>query len=200
MSIWTRIDAAFLSKRNIPMPSCLFSDLQSNSMTDMAMYFKSKFSLKESIEEIINEWICEAKYQYEHELKLKPHSFELIKLLKESNCLLAIGTSNESSLTHAVLKQNNVFDYFSVIVTGCTDIKGKPEPDIYLQAAQKLNVLPKECLVIEDTLVGVTAAKRAEMTVFAIADDFSAKERKEIIATADKYFDNYLEIINALRN
>ena len=192
MSIWVEMDIRFLNKRNITIRDGMFDDLQTNSFKDMAVYFKEKFALTESIEEIINEWITEAKHAYEKELVLKPHSLEFIKYLKDSEYLLAIGTSNELSLTQAVLESNSVIDYFDTIVTGCTGLRGKPAPDIYLEVAKNLGVLPKDCLVIEDTFVGVMAAKNAGMSVYAIADKFSLGDKDRIILNADGYFEDYL--------
>ena len=140
------------------------------------------------------------KIYYEYKLKLKPFCFEFITQSKEMDYLLGLGTSNESSLTKAVLKQNNVLEHFDTIVTGCSDLKGKPEPDIFLQVAKNLKVSPAECLVFEDTLVGVLAAKNAGMSVFAVADDYSLSAKDEIIRNADKYFNNFEEVLTKFKS
>jgi beta-phosphoglucomutase-like phosphatase (HAD superfamily) len=59
---------------------------------------------------------------------------------------------------------------FSVVVTGDEVQQGKPHPDIYLRTAKNLGVAPEACLVIEDALAGVAAAKAAKMRVAAIPD------------------------------
>lgn len=194
MNIWKELDISFLNKRGISVPENLFEDLQTNSIKDLAVYFKNRFSLPESTEEIISEWIEEVKHFYESKLHLKPDCLDFLKYLKDKNNCLAVGTSNELNLTNSVLKANNVFDYFQTIVTGCAVLKGKPEPDIYLQVAKNLNVNPKKCLVFEDSWFGVLSAKNANMTVFAIADDFSLPEKDLIIQNSDKYFYDYSEI------
>jgi HAD superfamily hydrolase (TIGR01509 family) len=199
MFIWVEMDVRFLNKRNIAITDGMFDDLQTNSFKDMAVYFKNKFALTETIEEIINEWITEAKHAYNNELKLKPHSLEFIKYLKDNGYKIAIGTSNELSLTQAVLESNNVLDYFDTIVTGCTGLRGKPAPDIYLQVAENLGVVPKDCLVIEDTFVGVMAAKNAGMRVFAIADRFSMGDKDKIVREADGYFEDYVGILRGFK-
>ena len=199
MFIWVEMDVRFLNKRNIAITDGMFDDLQTNSFKDMAVYFKNKFALTETIEEIINEWIAEAKHAYNNELKLKPHSLEFIKYLKDNGYKIAIGTSNELSLTQAVLESNNVLGYFDTIVTGCTGLRGKPAPDIYLQVAKNLGVVPEDCLVIEDTFVGVMAAKNAEMKVFAIADRFSMGDKDKMVQNADGYFDDYEGILRGFK-
>ena len=85
-----------------------------------------------------------------------------------------------------------------MIVDGKNDIKGKPFPDIFLKAASEMKVKPENCLVIEDVLVGVKAAKNASMTVYAIYDEHASAEAEKIKEIADYYAINYKEIIQKL--
>ena len=196
MKIWGEVDKIFFGKRGIPVPDDIFDGLKSNSIIDMAIFIKEKFSLKDSIEEITAEWIKETKHYYENTLKLRPGAFEFLTYLKQNNYTLALGTSNSLYLAEAVLKQNNVYDYFSTIVAGCSNLKGKPEPDIYLQVCKNLGCSPDDCLVFEDALVGVQAAKNAGMMVYAIEDESAAADKIQIQEIADKYFVDYGEVIS----
>jgi len=200
MCLWREVDIEFLNKRCIAMPSDLFVNLKSNSIKDTAVYFKERFSLKETIDEIIDEWIEATMYYYKNTIKLKSDALILLDYLREKkNKILAIGTSNMYSLTEAVLKLNGILHYFTTIVTGCTIIQGKPEPDIYLQVAWNLKVNPSDCLVFEDSLVGVQAAKNAGMRVYAIEDESALEQKQDIIKIADKYFTNFAEVISQLK-
>lgn len=200
MHIWKEVDLNFLNKRDIPVPDDLFDDLKTNSIKDLAVYFKSRFFLNESIDEIINEWIEEVKSYYMYKLLIKPGSLRLIQFLDNHNVEMAIGTSNELFLTESVLKLNDIFEYFKCITTGCSGLKGKPAPDIYLKTAETLKVRPCDCLVIEDSIVGVRAAKNANMSVFAIADDFSINDKNSIMNEADRYFETYNDMFDFLSN
>lgn len=81
-------------------------------------------------------------------------------------------------------------DKLDVIICGSDVAKRKPDPEIFLTTAAKLGLAPRECLVIEDAISGVTAAKAAGMTCFAVTTTFSAEKLKEtgadIIGTAAK--------------
>ena len=88
---------------------------------------------------------------------------ELINKLKENNFKLAVASSSIPEFIYLVLSELKVKDKFDALTSGSEVKLGKPNPDIFLLAAQKLGVPPQECLVIEDAEHGVTAAKRAGM-------------------------------------
>ncbi len=195
MDVWLQVDMEFLKKRNIPVPEDLFSDLEEgNSLLELAKYFKTKFSLTESLEEITTEWTEMVKVHYEELIPLKPGVKELLDYLKANNLKIGVGTSNSKHLTEIVLKANSVYDYFSTIVAGCTEIKGKPFPDIFLEVANNLQIPPENCLVIEDTLVGIKAAVNAGMTAYAVYDSHSINDLPLIIEEADYYTESYERI------
>ena len=123
---------------------------------------------------------------------------KFLQKLEEVGIKMAVGTSNSQYLAESVLRSNGVFDKFEVIISGSEEIKGKPFPDIFLAAAKNLGVAPKNCLVIEDVLIGVQAAKNAGMDVFAISDEHSKRDRDEIIRFADFFAEDYQEIITKL--
>lgn len=201
MGIWIQIDKEYLEMRNIPVPDDLFKDVETgNSFKEICQYFKDKFNLPDSIEEIGAEWTGMVEEHYKSDVKLKPNAKELIKHLSMNNVKMAIGTSNTKYLTETVLRANGVLNYFDSIVAGCEDIKGKPFPDIFLKAAEEINVAPKDCLVIEDTLHGVLAAHNGGMDAFAIFDDNDTHEVNAIIDEADYYADNFIEILNKLNS
>ncbi|MCK5052104.1 MAG: HAD family phosphatase [Candidatus Cloacimonetes bacterium] len=200
MGIWIQIDKEYLEMRNIPVPDDLFKDVETgNSFKEICQYFKDKFNLPDSIEEIGAEWTGMVEKHYKSDVKLKPNAKELIKYLSMNNVKIAIGTSNTKYLTETVLRANGVLNFFDSIVAGCEDIKGKPFPDIFLKAAEEINVTPGDCLVIEDTLHGVLAAHNGGMDAFAIFDDNDTHEVNAIRNEADYYADNFKEILNKLK-
>ena len=83
---------------------------------------------------------------------------------------LAVATSSISASARPFLDRTGIRSLFSVVVTGDEVQQGKPHPDIYLRTAKNLGVAPEACLVIEDALAGVAAAKAANMRVAAIPD------------------------------
>ena len=81
---------------------------------------------------------------------------------------MVIGSSTHLLNITTVLDNLALRQIFTEIVCGDDVVHGKPAPDIFLKAAEKLGLPPEDCLVIEDALVGIEAAQRANMTVAAV--------------------------------
>jgi len=85
---------------------------------------------------------------------------------------LAVCSSSWRAYVHVFLKSHGIERHFKAVL-GREDVtKRKPHPEIYLKAAKKLNVKPPECVVIEDSVVGVEAAKRAGMRCIAVLNSY----------------------------
>jgi HAD superfamily hydrolase (TIGR01509 family) len=83
---------------------------------------------------------------------------------------LAVATSSVGASARPFLDRHQLTGFFEVIVTGEEVERGKPAPDIYLRAADKLGIHADACLVVEDALPGLAAARAANMRVAAIPD------------------------------
>lgn len=81
-----------------------------------------------------------------------------LKELKRRGILIAIGSSSKN--TKLILKQLGITDLFDAISDGNNISKSKPDPEVFLKAAEMLHLLPSECLVVEDALAGIEAAYR----------------------------------------
>jgi len=199
MGVWKEVDKEYLEKRGIPVPDDIFEDVEGgNSFIEICHHFKNKFNLLDTIKEIGAEWTCMVADHYKTGVKLKPNAEDFLTKLEAANIKMAVGTSNSKFLAETVLRSNGVYRKFGAIVAGCEEIKGKPFPDIFLAAANELGVKPSECLVIEDVLIGVQAAKNAGMDVFAISDEHSRKDRDKISEAANFFAEDYNEIIAEL--
>ena len=195
MGVWTRVDRDFLGKRNIPVPDDLFDDIAvGNSYVEVAAHFKQKFNLPDSVEDIMNEWTEMVSWHYKNDIPLKAGAKEFLTFLHDNGIKIGVGTSNIHHLTEVVLSAHDVWHYVDAVVDGQENLRGKPMPDIFLRVAEKLGVLPHECLVIEDVIAGVTAAKNAGMTSFAIEDDYSLKDKDQIMEYVDYYARDFHEI------
>jgi len=94
----------------------------------------------------------------------KPGLTELLAFIREAGLRVAVATSSEEVYTRPTLEGAGLADHFDVVVTGDQIVHGKPEPDIYLEAARRLAVAPAECVAFEDSEAGIMAVSRAGMT------------------------------------
>jgi len=102
------------------------------------------------------------------EIEPLPGCHDLVEAINSRNIPLAIASNSSSSYIVNALSGLNLRDYFQVTVGIDQVSQGKPAPDVYLRAAELLNVLPERCLVIEDSRVGVQAAAAAGMRPLAV--------------------------------
>ncbi|MCR4705410.1 MAG: HAD family phosphatase [Lachnospiraceae bacterium] len=194
MWMWKQIDIEYLARFNLDNPSDLQSSIEGMSFTEVAVYFKDRFHIDRSIEDIKADWIEMAWTKYRDVVTLKPGARSLLDHCRENGIKLGIGTSNSRELVEMFLDQRGVRSYFDCIMTACDVEKGKPAPDIYLKVAEELDVDPKDCLVFEDLVLGIAAAKDAGMEVCAVEDDYSVYQRDEKIRTADYYINDFVGI------
>lgn len=198
MWVWQEIDKQFLGKRNIPVPTNMDEVLEGKSFTESAEYFKERFNLEMSIDEIRTEWNETAWEFYTTKVPLKKGVRKFLEALKAHDIKMGIATSNSTELVGAVLKALGISEYFSEIRTSCEVGRGKPFPDIYLKVAENLGVKPRDCLVFEDIANGVRAGKNAGMTVGCVKDRQPDKQWEEVVSLADFKVEDYEEVIEML--
>lgn len=196
MWMWAGIDDKFLKARGIDCPSDLEKKVEGMSFTETATYFKNRFDLTETVEEIKEIWMEMAMEQYRHQVPLKPGAAEFLELLHARHIPMGIATSNGRELVEAVVKSLHIGQYFKVIATSCEVAAGKPAPDIYLKVAKELFAEPEDCLVFEDVPAGIMAGKRAGMKVCAVEDEFSKHMEAEKRSLSDYYIRDYYELVH----
>lgn len=194
MGLWRDIDIEFLSARGIEYKDDLQEKIEGMSFTETAVFCKDYYKLTESVEELKEIWNQMAEDKYRYEVQLKPGVMGFLEELKRRGIKMGIATSNSKELIAAVNEAYHFDRYISCVVTSCSVNKGKPAPDVYLEAARQLSVLPEECLVFEDIVKGIEAGKNAGMLVCAVEDSFSAEQRERKKAISDYYIESYDEI------
>jgi HAD superfamily hydrolase (TIGR01509 family) len=120
--------------------------------------------------------------------------YELLALFKNLNLKLAVASASNLTYANIVLDHLKVYDYFLSIISGDMVTKGKPEPDIFLLAANRLNIDPEDCLVIEDGISGMIAANRAGMKCIGLIKniDFNKYPTKNQILSLKDITKEYL--------
>lgn len=198
MGVWAKIDVDYFDMLGIDFPEDYQKNIEGLSLHETAIYTKETYNIKESIEEIKATWTKMAFHEYSENIMLKEGIKELLKYLKDNNYKLGIATSNSNELCNEILNKRGIIEYFDVIITNDDCKIGKPEPDVYLLAAGKLDSLPEKCLVFEDLLNGVRAGKNAGMDTVVIWDENSKDTWEEKVQLANYSIMSYKEILDEI--
>lgn len=155
-SAWKQV----LDAENIYIDEAMYDKLRGLSRIDtlnqILKITNKEYSEKQK--EILANKKNEIYKEYLKELGPSDISCDLIKTLlalKEKNIKLAIASSSKNATN--IAKQTDLLKYFDVIVDGNQIKKAKPDPEVFLKAAAKLNLLANECLIVEDAISGIDA-------------------------------------------
>lgn len=154
--IWIQL----FNKINFPIKEEFFQKITGSNIHDSISYFKecypsSTYSFLE-LKDIKNNQMIE--YVLKNGVPIKQGLFELLDYLKQNDykILLATSTSKKQALT--ILEKARVISYFDKMIFGDEITNSKPNPEIFIKVADKLNKKPSQCLVLEDSKNGVNAA------------------------------------------
>lgn len=106
----------------------------------------------------------------EEGVPIKKGLVELLEFLKSNNLKIAVATSTSAQTAHKIIKMAGVYDYFDTFVCGDDVKNGKPHPEVFLTAAEKLSLPPTECVAFEDSINGIKSAYSAGMTTVMVPD------------------------------
>ena len=116
-----------------------------------------------------------------------PDVQRVLQVLKDSGCGIALGSASKNA--RPILDKIELTPYFDVIVDGTNVSKAKPDPEVFLQAANQLGIGPEDCVVFEDAMAGIQAAKAAGMRVFGIGNP-------EQLTQAERVFKDFTQLDN----
>lgn len=130
--------------------------------------------------------------------KIKPSKqlLQTLKELKKKNIKLAVATSSYKARAEKILSMLKIKKYFKTIIAAEDVKKHKPNPDVFLKAAEKLGVKPEDCVVIEDAANGIEAAKKGGMKAIGYAKN--QRKRKEL-KNAEVLVSNFKQLNAKLR-
>lgn len=130
-------------------------------------------------------------FQVDYKAIFRRETIDILKWAKASGMLTAVASATVYAKVKEILEEVGVSPYLDLIVSGEAFEKSKPDPAIYLKTAELLGVSPGECIAIEDSTVGITAAHRAGVMVVALRDDRFGFDR----SLADAQIDSLGEFV-----
>lgn len=152
-----------------------------------------------TIEEVEQAVVNRVDALIRQEGEIKVGVLDTLTFLQAQEIKIGLATNSTPSLIQTVLTRLNILSFFQTTVSALDVPQGKPEPDVYLQAAKNLDSQPENCLVVEDSFTGATAGKAAGMTVFIVPEaefytdpKFDVADRKLVNLT--EFEENFLAL------
>lgn len=167
---WNEIDAKMLAEHGVNYRGEYHRNVLGVSYPLAVEFYKEKFGISAPTEYMMRRRGEIATEFFANRVGLFPSTKDVLNELREMKLRLAVATSSVSASARPFLDRHQLTQFFEVIITGDEIERGKPAPDIYLRTAEKLAIAANECLVIEDSLSGIAAAKAAKMRVAGIPD------------------------------
>lgn len=181
-----------------------FSKTQ-NPYIAYCQFLSTKYGSNLNGEETFQKRYAIAQNYLRNEIDYKENVPEFLKLLKEKNyTLIIVSTTRRKNMeiycneNVNIINKANIKEYFSAVYTREDAKEIKPNPEIYLRVLEEFKVSKEQCLIFEDSLIGIDAANNADIEVVVMYDKYSDLERDEINKKATYSFNNYREVIQIL--
>ena len=123
--------------------------------------------------------------------EILPGILELLKYLKEQNIPFSLGSASKNA--RLILKTLNLLDLFDAIVDGNDVTNAKPDPEVFLRAAERLNLKAEQCIVVEDAVAGVDAANNAGMISIGIGEEANLHKANHVLPSTKELSVQFFE-------
>ncbi|MCK5763775.1 MAG: HAD family phosphatase [Clostridiales bacterium] len=194
--VWKEIHEDFKKKYKLRYEeSAMRREIDGMSFLEVAEYFKTNYGMQQSCEQISDEWVEMAVDYYRNKVEIKKNAVEFMKLLKDKDIKIGISTSNLPELVNEVIDRYGLNEYIGAFTSASEVEAGKPHPAVYLKSAERLNVVPSDCIVFEDIPQGVMGAKNAGMQVCGVYDKDNGPTVNETKELADYFIYGYDEVL-----
>ena len=167
------------------------------SSHEWSRYLHEVVGLREPPETINEEVVRRMLARYEVELPVVPGSVDAVRRLDGTGYRLAVASSSNRELIDAVLRRLELAALFETTVSSEEVARGKPAPDVYLEAARRLDVPPSRCAAIEDSASGIRAAHEAGLRVIAYPNRHYPPSA-QVLASADAVVATFDELDAAI--
>jgi HAD superfamily hydrolase (TIGR01509 family) len=186
--VWDEVREELARERGGRWHSGAQADMMGMSSREWSRYMHEVIGLAEPPAEISAEVVGRMRRRYSEQLPLIDGAVEAVRLL-DGSFRLALASSSNREIIDTVLAQAGLVDAFEVTVSSEEVARGKPAPDVFLEAARRLGVAPGRCTAVEDSANGIRAAHAAGMRVIAIPNRRYPPD-DDVIAVADVTLDS----------
>jgi HAD superfamily hydrolase (TIGR01509 family) len=165
--LWDEVRQQLAEERGRRWHDRASRDMMGMSSVEWSRYMHDVIGLEETPEEINTEVVRRLEAIYRERLPLIPGAVEAVQALAE-RWPLGLASSSNRELIDFVLEVSSLDRFFRATVSSEEVPRGKPAPDVYLEAARRLETAPERCAAVEDSEAGIRSAKAAGMRAIAI--------------------------------
>jgi HAD superfamily hydrolase (TIGR01509 family) len=165
--VWERVRRGFVADRGGRWPADAQDRMMGMSTAEWSAYIAADFGIGLTPQQVAQQVIVAMAAEYEKHLPLLPGAIAAVRALA-AQWPLAVASSSPRSLIETVLATADLASAFAAVVSSEEVPRGKPAPDVYLAAADRLTVPPTSCAAVEDSSNGLRSAAAAGFTVIAI--------------------------------
>ena len=188
LEIWSKV----FEKYGYKLQKEVYAEVLGTGRENVKKVFLNNYGNELPIDKMYREKDEDLEKAVDKGIPLKQGAYEILSYLKNNNYKIALATSASKERALKQLRYADIEKFFDVIVSRDDVKETKPNPDIFLKAAKKLNVNPNECIVIEDSSAGIKAAFNAGMAGIHVVD--LKEPDNEIIRNCYKSFNNLNDI------
>jgi HAD superfamily hydrolase (TIGR01509 family) len=181
--LWNEVREQLAQERGGRYDAQAQRDMMGMSSPEWSRYMHEVVGLPESPDEIMDEVVALMEARYREELPLIPGAVEAVERLA-ARWPLGLASSSNRVLIDLVLELSGLDRFFKATVSSEEVARGKPAPDVYLEACRRLDVEPTRAAAVEDSHAGIASAKAAGMRVIAIPNP-SFPPGDDALANAD---------------
>lgn len=194
MGKWAEKMLHILEEEHIDYPADIINRITPLGDIGTAELF-SEMGVPGTTKEIIARMNEYAVPQYRYHIFTKPKVSEYLRKLKEEGALLAVLTASPHITTDVCLRHNGIYDLFDKVWTISDLGMVKSQPEIYIDAAERLGVSISDLTFFDDNLIALTAAKKAGAVCVGVWDASSAEYEEEIRTVSDRYIHSFEELL-----
>ncbi|MBD3310993.1 MAG: HAD-IA family hydrolase [Candidatus Magasanikbacteria bacterium] len=169
---WLEIDKKFFTEKGVELTPEMVKYFTGRSLKENILWMKEKFGWEDSVETMVYMRKDLTNAIYSDHSQIMPGADDLIRRVAKTNIKQAIASGATEDWINIIVDRFKWREHFDGLISvEHVEHKGKPAPDVYLHAAEKLEINPNDCVVFEDAENGVLSAKAAGMHCVAVPDE-----------------------------
>lgn len=195
MPMWGNLVREYIKEKGIVCSADSLREVESLALKEAAAYFAEHFLEGVTAQQVLQEWSCYVEREYATTVSPKPGVMEYLETLKRRDVKMCVATLTDAYHAQPVLDRLGMSKYMEFVLTVPEVGKDKRFPDIYLLAAEKMDTLPEQCVVFEDSFYAAQTAKNAGFAVYGVYDPHHKGGNEKLRRISDRFIESFEQLL-----